>query len=74
VSYQNTIQKPKNPTQGHITSCHKCVRYATKTSIMPQRHQVMPHHFMPRRHQLCHKGIKLCHEDIKLCHEDIKLP
>ena len=46
MSYQNTLSKPENPTQGHMTSPHKDVRYATKTSsyatktsVMPQRHQ-----------------------------------
>ena len=37
--------KPENPTQGHMTNCHKDVSYATKTSNMPQIHQ------------LCHKDI-----------------
>ena len=45
MSYQNTIPKPKNPTQGHITSFHKDISYATKTTIMP------------RRYQICHKYI-----------------
>ena len=45
VSYQNILLQPENPTQGHVTSCHKDVKYAMKTSIMP------------RRHQLCHKDI-----------------
>ena len=56
-----TLPKLENPTQGHMTSHHKDVIYATKTSIMPQRHR------------LCHKDIKLCHKDIKLCHEKISL-
>ena len=33
MSYQNTLLKPENPTQGHMTSHHKDVRCATKTSI-----------------------------------------
>ena len=47
------FQKLKNPNQGHMTSHHKDIKYATKKSIMPWRHQVMP-----RRHQICHKDIK----------------
>ena len=47
MSYQNTIPKPENPTQGHMTSHHKDVSYAMNTLVMPQRHG------------LCHEDIKL---------------
>ena len=65
VSYQNTLLKPENPTQGHMTSRHKDVRYATKTSVMPQRHQLCHKDIIyftktlvvPPRHQLCHENI-----------------
>ena len=67
VSYQNTLLKPENPTQGHITSC--------QTLSMPQRHQVMPW-----RHQLCHEDINyatkisIMPRRHQLCHEDINPP
>ena len=45
ISYQNTLLKPENSTQGHITSRHKDIMYDTTTSIIPQRHR------------LCHEDI-----------------
>ena len=45
MSYQNTLLKPENSTQCHMTSCHKDDRYAIKMLGMPQRHQ------------LCHEDI-----------------
>ena len=92
VSYQNTLLKPKNPTQGHMTSYHKDVRgapktssYATKVSIMPQRHQLchkdisfaMKTSVMPQRHQICHKDISyvtktsIMLQRHQICHKDI---
>ena len=52
VSYQKTLLKPENPTQGHMTNLHKDVRDATKTSSYATKTSIMP-----RRHQLCHKDI-----------------
>ena len=65
------FQRPKNPTQCHMTSHHKDTRYATKTSVMPWRHQVMPrkHQVMPRRHQICHEDIN-CATKTSIRHKD----
>ena len=52
MSSNYTIPKLRSLTQGHKTSRHKDVRYATKTSVMPRRHQVMP-----QRHQICYEDI-----------------
>ena len=59
VSYQNTLLKPENPNQNHMTSGHKDVRYVIKTLGMPQIHQLCNKDInyatktsvMPRRHQ-----------------------
>ena len=82
VSYQNTLLKPKNPTQGHMTSCHKDVRGAPKTSSYATKVSVMP-----RSYQLCHKGInyatktsvlpwrhQLCHKDINYATKTSDMP
>ena len=52
MSYQNTLLKPKNSTQCHMTSCHKDVRYAIKTLGVPRRCQIMS-----RKHKLCDEDI-----------------
>ena len=59
MSYQNTLLKPENPTQGHTASRHKDVRYATKTSsyAMKTSSYAMKTSITPRRHQLCHEDI-----------------
>ena len=59
VSYQNTILKPENPTQGYMTNHHKDVRYATNISryAMKTSSYAMKALVMPQRHQLCHKDI-----------------
>ena len=52
VSSNNIIPKLRSLTQGHKTSRHKDVKYATKTSSYAMKTSVMP------------QGQQLCHEDI----------
>ena len=53
VSYQNTLLKPENPTQGHMTSRHKDVKYATKTSSYATKTSIRHMDGVPRYQ--CHK-------------------
>ena len=57
VSYQNTLLKPENPTQGHMTSRHKDVKYATKTSSYATKTSIRHMDGVPRYQ--CHKDYSI---------------